>query len=322
MIPSTAADGPVVSVVIPNYNHARFLRERIESVLTQTYPHFEVIILDDASTDNSREIIEEYRTHARVSQIIYNVENGGSTFSQWSKGIAISKGAYIWLAESDDRAEPAFLDRCVSAIRDSPDLVLVFTDSRIVDEHDNILHSDLNFWYEDLSPSKWGHSYTNDGRKEIVEGMCIKNGIPNASAVVFRKVFYPEIITWRFCGDWMFWIRVLETGRMAFIKECLNNFRSHGQTTRHAPQTRERYRQFLKERLMIAAYLNKKKLIDKELFERQKKEFIDTWKNAFKLMEMGKKEFFTPFGETWLLGLFILNKLFNGFKTVFKSFNR
>lgn len=71
---------PLVSIIIPNYNHAPFLKERIDSVLNQTYDNFEVIILDDKSTDNSKEVIEVYRSHPRISQIVYNEENSGSTF--------------------------------------------------------------------------------------------------------------------------------------------------------------------------------------------------------------------------------------------------
>ena len=62
----------MVSVIIPNYNHAPFLVERIESVLNQSYPDFEVIILDDCYTDSSKEIIEKYRNNPKISQIIYN----------------------------------------------------------------------------------------------------------------------------------------------------------------------------------------------------------------------------------------------------------
>ena len=63
---------PLVSVIIPNYNHRRFLRKRIESVLNQTYSNFELIILDDNSTDNSQELILSYEDHSKVKVVFLN----------------------------------------------------------------------------------------------------------------------------------------------------------------------------------------------------------------------------------------------------------
>lgn len=66
-----------VSVIIPNYRHALYLKERIDSVLEQTYRDFEVIILDDCSPDDSREIIETYRTREKIAHIVYNDATAG-----------------------------------------------------------------------------------------------------------------------------------------------------------------------------------------------------------------------------------------------------
>ena len=63
---------PLVSVIIPNYNHAPFLEERINSILNQRYDNYELIILDDMSTDNSVEVINKYKDHVRVSNVIFN----------------------------------------------------------------------------------------------------------------------------------------------------------------------------------------------------------------------------------------------------------
>ena len=75
----------LISVIVPNYNHASFLKQRIDSILNQTFQDFELIILDDCSTDNSREIIETYRNHLKVSHIIYNTENSGSLLNNGKK---------------------------------------------------------------------------------------------------------------------------------------------------------------------------------------------------------------------------------------------
>ena len=76
---------PKVTVVTPNYNHARYLPQRLDSILAQTYQDFELIILDNASTDNSREVIESYAKDPRV-KAIFNAKNNGSTFKQWKLG--------------------------------------------------------------------------------------------------------------------------------------------------------------------------------------------------------------------------------------------
>lgn len=117
---------PLVSVIVPNYNHARFLDERMESILGQTFQNFEVIILDDLSTDNSREVIEKYRNDPHVSQIVYNEQNSGSPFKQWNKGFRLAKGKLVWIAESDDSCEPTMLERLVRCFEQHPDLSYAF----------------------------------------------------------------------------------------------------------------------------------------------------------------------------------------------------
>jgi len=96
---------PTVSVIIPNYNYESYLKQRIETVLNQTYQNFEVIILDDHSSDNSRDIIETFRQNEKVTHIVYNQINSGSPFIQWVKGIELAIGKYIWIAESDDYSD-------------------------------------------------------------------------------------------------------------------------------------------------------------------------------------------------------------------------
>src|SRR5947208_3454309 len=100
---------PAVSVIVPNYNHARYLPRRVESILAQTYRDFELILLDDGSTDESRSILSEYRNDPRV-KIELNERNSGSTFKQWNKGARMARGKYIWIAESDDYADERLLE--------------------------------------------------------------------------------------------------------------------------------------------------------------------------------------------------------------------
>src|SRR6185312_2167115 len=120
---------PIVSVIVPNYNHAKFLDQRIDSIINQTYQQFELIILDDCSTDNSREIIEQYRMHPKVSKIVFNEVNSGSPFEQWEKGIGLATGEYIWIAESDDYADERFIESLMALIKIEPETGLAYCGS-------------------------------------------------------------------------------------------------------------------------------------------------------------------------------------------------
>lgn len=213
----------MVSVIIPNYNHSFYLKKRIDSVLNQTYQDIEIILLDDKSADNSREIIELYRTNPKVSAIVYNENNSGSTFKQWQKGIKLAKGEYIWIAESDDWAENSFLQKSLIAL-ESYDAVLNITLSTIVDKFDNILRKKDQVINGEFS----------EKNKFLENCLLYQNYIYNASMVLFRKdainnSIWDEIIKYKYCGDWLFWADMIINNQKGIseVKEYLNYFRTH-----------------------------------------------------------------------------------------------
>ena len=110
---------PKVTVIIPNYNHARFLRRRLSTVLDQTYRDFEVLYLDDASTDHSAEVFADFSTYPEVRAIL-NQRNSGSPFAQWNRGVREAKGEFVWIAEADDYAAPDLLERLVEKLEQFP----------------------------------------------------------------------------------------------------------------------------------------------------------------------------------------------------------
>ena len=108
-----------ISAIIPNYNYENFMFERLYSILYQSEKINEIIILDDCSTDNSRELIDEIVL--KLSPFInirkvYNKSNSGSAFKQWKKGFLEAKGDYVWIAEADDYCESTFLENIVGPI--------------------------------------------------------------------------------------------------------------------------------------------------------------------------------------------------------------
>ena len=225
---------PLVSVIIPNYNHAPYLQERIDSVLNQTYKDFEVIVLDDCSSDNSREIIERYRGHEKISHIEYNSLNSGSTFKQWQKGLECAKGEWIWIAESDDVAHPDFLSKCLSSVQE---LDLVFCKSTIINrlgEEATYLGASSFPADEVFNPDVPVHHI--DSSKFLEERMFNFNHIVNASSVLTKgatlRQLIPEITDFKLCGDWMLWVLILSNGNGCYLNESLNYFRVHDQTVR------------------------------------------------------------------------------------------
>jgi glycosyltransferase involved in cell wall biosynthesis len=226
---------PFVSVIVPNYNHELFLETRINSIINQTYQNFELIILDDCSIDNSAEIIERFRNHAKVNTIVYNKKNSGSPFKQWKKGIQMAKGEWIWIAESDDYCLPELLETLVDSTKSCRNTALSYCQSFEADEKGNV-ERDLSWHVEDLDPKRWKKDFCNEGLDEIKNFLVYRNTIPNASAVLFRKSAYQKaeknFEKMKMCGDWLLWVQLLQQGSIAFKAQPLNFFRQHSVTTR------------------------------------------------------------------------------------------
>jgi glycosyltransferase involved in cell wall biosynthesis len=222
----------MVSVIIPNYNHSKYLVKRIDSVLNQTYQNFELIILDDCSTDNSRDIIDLYKKHPKVSQVLFNDVNSGSVFKQWEKGIKLAKGEYIWIAESDDYAHPKFLESLMPLIEEDMSLGLVYCNTQIVNQK-NIVCTDTYAEIRNrmLSTNKWSNSYHTLGTKEIEENLLQYCTINNASAVIFNKEALINIDPFdkefKFVGDWYCYLKLCNKYSLKYLNEPLNFYRTH-----------------------------------------------------------------------------------------------
>lgn len=246
---------PKVSIILPNYNHARFLQQRIESILSQTHQDFELILLDDASTDDSRALLSQYLGDSRV-QACFNDTNSGSPFKQWNKGLKLAQGDYIWLAESDDYADPKFLEKLVGVLEANPSVGLAYTQSWEVDETSAVL-STRHYWTDDLHPDRWRQDFISLGVEECREYLVFKNIIPNASAVLFRAVAYRESNianeSFKLAGDWLAWVKILTRSDLAYISQPLNYYRTHSQTARKKTWNSIASMQ---ERLNIAEYIH------------------------------------------------------------------
>ncbi len=226
---------PRVSVIVPNYNYARYLPERIGSITRQYFPFYELLVLDDASTDDSVQVIERLAVELRVHlRIVRNERNSGSVFEQWAKGVAMARGDLVWIAEADDLAEPSFLGSVLTPMAD-PTVVMGYCQSQQIDTDGRQLAESYLDYTKDVSEERWLQPYRVEGLNEIRTCMAIKNTIPNVSAVVFRRTalvdafdrVLAELRTYRIAGDWLTYLAVLERGDVVFVPKPLNLHRRH-----------------------------------------------------------------------------------------------
>jgi glycosyltransferase involved in cell wall biosynthesis len=223
---------PFFSVVIPNYNHGRFLEKRIQSVLQQSLQDFELIILDDSSTDNSIEIIEQFRKHQKISHIVYNQHNSGSPFKQWAKGIGLAKGEWIWIAESDDEADKDFLGTAANAINAYPSVGLFYCDA-ILEKGSAQVEKFSQQKNALFSTGKWNKDHLENGQEAINSHLKYYCTINNASSVVFKKELVDvnnDAFRMHYHGDWLFYLTVLSKTNLYYSAKPLNIYREHSQS--------------------------------------------------------------------------------------------
>lgn len=224
-------ESPLISIIVPNFNYAFFLERRMDSILAQTISNREIIFLDDASSDNSVELMQKKYKNV-ITKFDINSVNSGSPFVQWNKGVRLSSGKYIWIAEADDTCSPIFLERAISALESAPSAGLVYCHTLPIDVNDQILDENFFFSYvSDLDTTRWMDDFENSGIDEVRNYLSRKNTITNVSGVVFRREAYaragyaPENM--RICGDWMFYCRLLRHFDVAYLSEPLNFHRQH-----------------------------------------------------------------------------------------------
>jgi glycosyltransferase involved in cell wall biosynthesis len=226
-----------ISVIVPNYNYARLIKRRLDSIRMQTYPIYELIILDDASTDESVSRITDYcRKNDCDARVVLNKANSGSVFSQWQKGIRMATGDLVWIAEADDSSDPNFLSTLVPAF-DENEIVLACCQSRQINEKGRLLATDYLSYTSDIS-RRWQNDHFSNGVDIIRESLSIKNVIPNVSGVLFDRQALvqalenigEDLFDYRVAGDWLVYLHVLVQGRFFFSSKSLNDHCRHTQS--------------------------------------------------------------------------------------------
>lgn len=214
----------IVNVIIPNYNHSKYLEQRIDSVLNQSFKDFSVIILDDFSTDNSLEILLKYKNNPAVKSLVTSKQNSGNTFKQWIKGFGLldQDCKYVWIAESDDFSDLSFLAKAIKVLENG--FGVFFCGSNWVNETSEIIHKPS---FEEEEVFWKGYSLIQN---EFIKG----NFIYNASTAVFERnllknINFNILCSFSYVGDWYFWLNLIKETKVFRAGERLNFFRRHSQ---------------------------------------------------------------------------------------------
>jgi len=220
-----------ISVVIPNYNYAQYLPTRIESILNQSFQDFELIYVDDGSTDQSNEIIQKYLPDSRIKVRIFE-SNSGQPYQRWKDGAAVALGEYLIFAEADDYCAPQMLEKLVNVLDYYPNVGLAFCRSILIDQQGEEIHADI-----DSDERIFDHDFVMSGEKmRLKMFQPYNNCIPNASAVLMRRSMFQNYgtveTTMRLCHDWLVWFRILEHSDVGYVSEPLNFFRVHNNSVR------------------------------------------------------------------------------------------
>jgi len=231
-------DLPDISVVVPNYQYARYLGGRLGSVFGQTHPVTEVIVLDDASTDDSlqraAEIAEEWHRDIRL---VPAVRHAGSVFRQWRRGAELARGEYIWIAEADDEAEPGLLEALAARLRADPTVELAVCDSRSIDAEGVPVWPSYQAYYAECGAAELARDGLFEAPDFARRFLAERNLLLNVSAMLIRRASLlaalarcgRELASYRLAGDWRLYLELLaeSPGRVAWVAAALNVHRRH-----------------------------------------------------------------------------------------------
>ncbi len=212
---------PRVTVLVTCYNHLRFLPEALGSVFAQTYSDYELLAVDDGSTDGTREYLERQGETLRT---MFNPTNLG-TYGSLNAGIAAAKGDWIAILNDDDVWAPTKLERQIALADSHPEYALIHTSGHFIDDEGERLEgAPLGFPFPNLPSGP--HLEPLVQRNQVI----VSSVLVRKSAILEAGGFDPSFFGY---GDWHLWLRLARQHPFGFVNESLTLYRVHdGQASR------------------------------------------------------------------------------------------
>jgi len=233
-----STDGqPWVSVVIPTYQGERFLHHALDSIARQGSDDIEVIVVDDGSTDNTRQIIEQWADRLPIQSVWKN--HSGNWVANTNAGLSLAKGEWICLLHQDDAWHPSRIHRLREAAGQHPEAKMFLHPARFIDEENR----PVGYWQCPLPPNE------ALAPEFVLPRLLVQNFIPIVSPLFHRSIMEQvgamDEALWYF-ADWDYWLKLSAVGRVVYINEPLADFRIHpaSQTARRTADVADVGRQF------------------------------------------------------------------------------
>lgn len=206
-----------ISIIIPTYNSNLFIKRAIESIIHQTFTDWELLIVDDCSTDNTKEIIQEFIDQDQRIQLLTTITNSGGPATPKNIGVANSKGIYIAFLDHDDEWMPEKLEKQIKIFKESKDENL-----GIISCGANLINNQ----------GKCFSIYKPTKRKVTFPEILIRNPIYSNSSVLIKRIAIETVGQrdeyMKYSEDWEMWIRICKAGyTMDFVYEPLFNYYFH-----------------------------------------------------------------------------------------------
>lgn len=205
---------PFCSVVIPTYNAAPYVTEAIDSVLAQTYPNYEVIVIDDASTDGTPEILERYRHQPKI-RLYQNPENLGMA-ANWNAGLQLARGELIAKLDADDLYAPNFLAEVAPVFQKNPTVGLVFSAAKLIHSNGQVTQEKRYF-----------RSRVYSGREFMTH--LLRACVLRSPTVCVRRECYDRLghfwPSLSIHADWEMWVRIVSHYDVGYVAKYLASYR-------------------------------------------------------------------------------------------------
>jgi len=218
----TAHHLPLVSVVIPVYNGASFIKDAINSALAQTYPNIEIIVIDDGSTDNTPDILKVYASKKKIVSLAHRGRQNLGVSHTRKVGVDYASGKYIAFLDADDMFLPGKIAVQVKALEQDPEIVLCHSNINLFSETGHYSYSLNNHFNLDR------HVYKYLFRQEAYflqeNHICNSTAILRANALKNLSFSFKQLFQFE---DWLLWILLADKGHFLYLPTPLTRYRHH-----------------------------------------------------------------------------------------------